>query len=89
MFMFPPIALHMTVPWTFWSWPSMETLVAPGAAVALTDALAVAELELLAELDVLEDLLFDEQPDSPATTIAAPPMATTNPRFTTVLLLLV
>jgi hypothetical protein len=28
----------------------------------------------------------DEQPDSPAMTIAAPPTATTNPRFTSVLL---
>ena len=31
----------------------------------------------------------DEQPDRPAMTIAAPPTATTNPRFTTVLLLFV
>jgi hypothetical protein len=67
----------------------METLVPPGAEVAPADALAVAALELLPELDELVDLLFDEQPDRPATTIAAPPTATSNPRFTAVLLLLV
>jgi len=66
----------------------METLVPPGAEVAPADALAVAEFEL-PELDELVDLLFDEQPDRPATTIAAPHTATSNPRFTTVLLFLV
>jgi hypothetical protein len=67
----------------------MVTLVPPplGAAVALADA--VAEAELSAELDELDDdfLSFDEQPDRPAMTIAAPPTATSNPRFTTALLL--
>jgi hypothetical protein len=67
----------------------MVTLVPPplGAAVALADA--VAEAELFAELDELDDdddLSPDEQPDRPAMTIAAPPTATSNPRFTTALL---
>jgi hypothetical protein len=74
----------------------MVTLVPPGAAVALADAVsdadadadADAELELseLAELDD-DDLSPDEQPDRPAMRIAAPPTATSNPRFTGVLLL--
>jgi hypothetical protein len=62
------------------------TLVPPplGAAVALADAL----LDALLSFDEVElsDFLSDEQPDKPATTIAAPPRATTNPRFTSVLL---
>jgi hypothetical protein len=55
-----------------------------GAAVALADAV----LDALLDADELElaDFLSDEQPDRPAMTIAAPPMATTNPRFTSVLL---
>jgi hypothetical protein len=60
-----------------------------GAADALADALAVLDA-----LDAADELLLllsvflspDEQPDRPAMTIAAPPTATTNPRFTTVLL---
>jgi hypothetical protein len=68
----------------------MVTLVPPplGAAEALADE--DSELELFAELDALDDgddLSPDEQPDRPATTIAAPPTATSNPRFTTALLL--
>jgi hypothetical protein len=69
----------------------MVTLVPPGAAVALADAVseadADAELELseLAELGD-DDLSPDEQPDRPAMTIAAPPTATSNPCFTGVLL---
>jgi hypothetical protein len=70
--------------------PSIVTLVPPplGAAVALTEAVPVALDVSFAEELALEllDLLSDEQPDSPAMTIAAPPTATTNPRFTSVLL---
>jgi hypothetical protein len=55
-----------------------------GAAVALTDAVSDALLDA-DELE-LSDFLSDEQPDRPAMTIAAPPIATTNPRFTSVLL---
>jgi hypothetical protein len=55
-----------------------------GPAVALADAVSDALLDA-DELE-LSDFLSDEQPDRPATTIAAPPMATTNPRFTSVLL---
>jgi hypothetical protein len=62
------------------------TLVPPplGAAVALADAV----LDALLDADELELSVFlpDEQPDRPAMTIAAPPMATTKPRFTSVLL---
>ena len=74
----------------------MVTLVPPGAAVALADAVseaeadADAELELSDELEELADddeLSPDEQPDRPAMTIAAPPTATSNPCFTGVLLL--
>jgi hypothetical protein len=55
-----------------------------GAAVALADAVPDA---LLDEELVLSDFLSsDEQPDRPAMTIAAPPTATTKPRFTSVLL---
>jgi hypothetical protein len=67
----------------------MVTLVPPplGAAVALADALPDA---LLSDDELeLSDFLSDEQPDRPAMTIAAPPMATTNPRFTSVLLCVV
>jgi hypothetical protein len=98
MFMLPPIALHTTVPDTVWSWPSTLTLAPPtlGAAVALVIpasplgaavALAVpASVVAFADVAGLSDLLSsDEQPDSPATTIAAAPMATKNSRFTTVL----
>jgi hypothetical protein len=74
----------------FWSAPSMVTLVAPDAAVALAvavplaDAVAVAVPDAL-ELDV-EDLSL-EQPAKPPTTITAPQAATNRARFTTVLLL--
>jgi hypothetical protein len=66
----------------------MLTLAADGPDVALTEALAEADDDELAfelELEAVLDLLL-EQPARPATTIAAPPMATTNPRFTNVLL---
>jgi hypothetical protein len=74
----------------------MVTLVPPGAAVALADAVsdADADAEADAELELSElaelgddDLSPDEQPDRPAMTIAAPPTATSNPCFTGVLLL--
>jgi hypothetical protein len=84
MFMFPPIAVQTTVPETFWSLPSIVTLVPPplGAADALTEA--VPDALVAVELPLLSDFLsFDEQPDRPAMTLAAPPTATTNPRFTT------
>jgi hypothetical protein len=87
MFMFPPMAAHTTLPLTSWSWPSIVTLVPPlGAAVALADpvseAAEVSELSALGELS--DDFLSsDEQPDRLAMTIAAPPTATSNPRFTT------
>jgi hypothetical protein len=62
MFMFPPIALQTTVPATFWSLPSMVTLVPLplGAAVALADAVPVA-LDDAADDDELEllDLLSE------------------------------
>jgi hypothetical protein len=68
----------------------MVTFVPPPAGA--DDALADedSEPELAAELDALDDgddLSPDEQPDKPATTIAAPPTATRTPRFTTALLL--
>jgi len=87
MFMFPPIEVQTTVPETFWSLPSIVTLVPPplGAAVALADA--VPDALVAAEVPVLSVFFsLDEQPDSPAMTIAAPPTATTKPRFTSVLL---
>jgi hypothetical protein len=62
------------------------TLVPPplGAAVALA---VPAPVVVSAEVAGLSDFFSsDEQPDRPAMTIAAPPIATTNPRFTTVLL---
>jgi hypothetical protein len=72
----------------------MVTLVPPGAAVALADAVSEADAEADAELELSElaelgddDLSPDEQPDRPAMTIAAPPTATSNPCFTGVLLL--
>src|SRR6478735_5974242 len=66
------------------------TLVPPplGAAVALTDAVPGA-LDAVGELELSDFFSPDEQPDRPAMNIAAPPTATTNPRFTTVLLLFV
>jgi haloalkane dehalogenase len=59
-----------------------------GAAVALTDAVPGA-LDAVEEPELSDFFSPDEQPDRPAMTIAAPPTATTNPRFTTVLLLFV
>jgi hypothetical protein len=52
--------------------------------VALADAVPDALDD--ADEPVLSDFLPDEQPDRPAMTIAAPPTATTKPRFTSVLL---
>jgi hypothetical protein len=47
------------------------------------DAPADADPELADEFDdEPDDLLSEEQPARPATTIDAPPTATTNPRFT-------
>jgi hypothetical protein len=77
MFMFPPIELHTTVPWTAWSLPSIVTVVLPCADAAEDVSPLVSAF-----------LSSDEQPDRPAMTTAAPPTATTNPRFTTALLLL-
>jgi hypothetical protein len=59
-----------------------------GAAVALADAVPAALDDADDEL-VLSDFFAVEQPDRPAMTIAAPPTATTKPRFTSVLLLFV
>jgi hypothetical protein len=89
MLTLPPISAHTTLPDTFWSCPSIETLAVPVPELALADAEAVAELlapDVIAGADELDDDDFslDEQPDKPATTIAAPPTATSNPRFTTV-----
>src|SRR3954465_12226213 len=66
----------------------MLTLVPPplGAAVALADAVPDALLDA-EELELSDFLSPDEQPDRPAMTSAAPPTATTKPRFTSVLLL--
>jgi hypothetical protein len=67
----------------------MVTFVPPGAAAALDDADEL-ELELELALEALDDgsdFFSDEQPETPAIRIAAPPTATSNPRFTTVLLL--
>ena len=90
MFMFPPIAVQTVVPEMAWSLPSMLSLVPPpvGADVALADAVADAVPDALDAADELVLSVFfapDEQPERPAMTIAAPPMATTNPRFTSVL----
>jgi hypothetical protein len=83
---------HTTEPFTAWSAPSMVTLVVPEPDVAVGDpvsvAVAAAEVVVFSALDELEDFLSsEEQPDSPAMTIAAPPRATTSSRFTTDLLL--
>jgi len=56
--------------------------------VALADAVPAALDDADDEL-VLSDFFAVEQPDRPAMTIAAPPTATTKPRFTSVLLLFV
>ncbi|HUH70825.1 MAG TPA: hypothetical protein VLZ05_19285 [Mycobacterium sp.] len=72
----PSVIEHTTGPLTFWGWPPMVTFGSPRAAagVLLGD---VAELELVAALDVaeLEDgpeaLLLLEQPATPATIVAA------------------
>src|SRR6476469_4905778 len=67
----------------------MATLVPPDPAVALPDALVAVSLDASADdAELLLSVFFssDEQPDSPAMTIATPPTATTKPRFTTVLL---
>jgi hypothetical protein len=83
----PPIDAQTTLPLIALSWPSMVIFVPPGDAAALDDSDA-EELALeLAELDDGSDFFSDEQPETPAIRIAAPPTATSNPRFTTVLLL--
>jgi len=56
--------------------------------VALADAVPAALDDADDEL-VLSDFFAVEQPVRPAMTIAAPPTATTKPRFTSVLLLFV
>jgi hypothetical protein len=62
------------------------TFVPPGAAAP--DDSDAEELALeLAELDEVSAFFSDEQPETPAIRIAAPPTATSNPRFTPVLLL--
>ncbi|ETZ48962.1 hypothetical protein L839_3078 [Mycobacterium avium MAV_120809_2495] len=66
----PPAFVHTTEPLTFWSLPSMMTLV-PAAPPLLADALV---LELLAEL-LGADLLPLEQPETPSARIAAPATA--------------
>jgi hypothetical protein len=62
----------------------MVTLAAEGAEVAEADTLAVAVslADADAEVDDSEEPLSEEQPARPATTTAAPPTATRNPRFT-------
>src|SRR6478735_7748128 len=70
----------------------METLVSPDPELALADALVAVSLDASAdeaELLLSDFLSPDEHPDNPAMTIAKPPTATTNPRFTTVLLCVV
>ena len=62
----------------------MVTFVPPGAAEALDDD-DDDELALELALEELDDdsvFLSDEQPETPAIRIAAPPTATSNPRFT-------
>jgi hypothetical protein len=87
MLTLPPMEAHTTEPFTVWSAPSMVTLVPPEPELTLGDAEAEAEAELFSELDEPEDFLSsEEQPDSPAIRIAAPPRATTSSRFTTDLL---
>src|SRR3954464_13527120 len=75
MLTFSPIVLQTTVPCTAWSLPSIVTVLLPSAEAA--DDVS----------PLVSDFFSDEQPDRPAITIAAPPMATTNPRFTSVLLI--
>jgi haloalkane dehalogenase len=80
-----------TVPPTSFGLPSIVTVVPPALASALDEAalelLDEDSLELDDDDDPDEDLSPDEQPARPATTIAAPPTATSKLCFTTVLLL--
>jgi hypothetical protein len=73
------------LPPTSFGWPSIVTLVpaaAPADVLASDDELADADE--LADDDSVDDLSPEEQPAKPATTIAAPPTATSKPCFTTV-----
>ncbi len=73
MLVLPPISEQTTVPSTAWSWPSIVTVLLPSAAAADDVSPVVSDFSSP-----------DEQPDRPAMTIAAPPTATTIPRFTKV-----
>src|SRR5689334_8044284 len=72
MFTLSPIVLQTTVPWMAWSLPSIVTVLLPCAEAAEDVPPEVS------------DFFSEEQPARPAITIAAPPTATTNPRFTTI-----
>jgi hypothetical protein len=80
-----------TLPPTSFGLPSIVTVVPPAPASALDEAalelLDEDSLELDDDDDPDEDLSPDEQPARPATTIAAPPTATSKLCFTTVLLI--
>ena len=70
MLTFSPMVLQTTVPCTAWSLPSMVTVLLPSAEAAEDVSPPVS------------DFFSDEQPAGPGDDSAAPPTATTNPRFT-------
>jgi hypothetical protein len=84
MLRLPFTCVQLTWPATFWVWPSMMTLLPPGAG-ALVPPAAGAPLLLLA---LVLGLLL-EQPAKPATTVAAAAMPTKIRCFATGLLCLV
>ena len=90
MLKLPPAAEQTTWPWTSLGWPSMVSLAVPEPAdadtePAETEAVAVTD-GVSAALDAVVSAFLLEQPDRPATTIAAPHTATVTPRITGFLL---
>lgn len=76
MLTLPAAVVQATVPWMFWSLPSIVTF-------AVEDPLeAVAPLLPDDALELPDDDLLLEQPDRPTTTIAVAAAATVTERFT-------
>jgi hypothetical protein len=73
----PAIVVHTVVPLTFWSLPSMVTLVFAAAPPVVTDALDALD----EDAGVLSAFLSLEHPDRPTTAIAAAAATTVTERF--------
>ncbi len=78
MLTLPAAVVQATVPWTFWSLPSMVTFATDEPLEPAADAVLPDDEPLLLLVD---DLLL-EQPDRPTATIAVAAAAIATERFT-------